>query len=196
MAGRKVDMTRRSYKEFIKMYEKMSPKEFRAFYTAQRDVVHKQLMRLSKSTGDKANIGKDYLEGKHRILTLAEIDNYVKEHDLSPMQAAREYASALSNINYIYHAKRASLTGWSQIIKKIQKTLKENNYGDISKEQLEMMGDLMARVYAIYGRNYAPSEEIMDAISKGLGPALLSLSDKQLSTFLKYWKGVDNIDLS
>ena len=196
MANRKADMSRRSYKDFIKMYERMTPKQFREFYTAQRDVVHKQLVRLSKSTGEKANIGKDYLEGKHRILTLSEIDKFVKEHDLNPAQAAREYASALSNINYIYHSKRASLKGWDQITRKIQKTLKENKYGDISKEQLEMMGELMSKVYAIYGRNYAPSGEVMDAISKGLGPALLSLSNAQLSQFLKFWKGVDNIDLS
>ena len=103
MAGRDVDMSRRSYKEFLKAYENMDSKSFRAYYTAQRDVVHKQLVRLSKSSGEKADIAKELLTGKGKIMKLSELDKMVKEQGLNKAQAAKLYASALSNINTIYH---------------------------------------------------------------------------------------------
>ena len=197
MANRAVDMSRRSYKEFLKAYENMDSKSFRAYYTAQRDVVNKQLVRLSKSTGEKADLARELLTGKGRIMKLSELDKMVKDQGLNKSQAAKLYASALSNINTIYHSKRASLKGWSQITKQIQASLEANGYGKVSKKQLEMMGEIMARVYAIYGRKFAPSGEVMEAISKGLGPRLLKMSDEQLQDFLKKWKGDDdNLELS
>lgn len=196
MAGRDVDMSRRSYKEFLKAYENMDSKAFRAYYTAQRDVVHKQLVRLSKSSGEKADIAKELLTGKGKIMKLSELDKMVKEQGLNKAQAAKLYASALSNINTIYHSRRASLKGWSKITKQIQASLEANGYGKVSKKQLEMMGEIMARVYAIYGRKFAPSEEIMEAISKGLGPRLMKMTDEQLQDFLSKWKDDDNLELS
>lgn len=196
MANRDVDMSRRSYKEFLKAYENMDSKAFRAYYTAQRDVVHKQLVRLSKSSGEKADIAKELLTGKGRIMKLSELDKMVKEQGLNKAQAAKLYASALSNINTIYHSRRASLKGWSKITKQIQASLEANGYGKVSKKQLEMMGEIMARVYAIYGRKFAPSEEVMEAISKGLGPRLMKMTDEQLQDFLSKWKDDDNLELS
>lgn len=196
MAGRDVDMSRRSYKEFLKAYENMDSKSFRAYYTAQRDVVHKQLVRLSKSSGEKADIAKELLTGKGKIMKLSELDKMVKEQGLNKAQAAKLYASALSNINTIYHSRRASLKGWSKITKQIQASLEANGYGKVSKKQLEMMGEIMARVYAIYGRKFAPSEEVMEAISKGLGPRLMKMTDEQLQDFLSKWKDDDNLELS
>lgn len=196
MAGRDVDMSRRSYKEFLKAYENMDSKSFRAYYTAQRDVVHKQLVRLSKSSGEKADIAKELLTGKGKIMKLSELDKMVKDQGLNKAQAAKLYASALSNINTIYHSRRTSLKGWSKITKQIQASLEANGYGKVSKKQLEMMGDIMARVYAIYGRKFAPSEEIMEAISKGLGPRLMKMTDEQLQDFLRKWKNDDNLELS
>lgn len=196
MAGRDVDMSRRSYKEFLKAYENMDSKSFRAYYTAQRDVVHKQLVRLSKSSGEKADIAKELLTGKGKIMKLSELDKMVKEQGLNKAQAAKLYASALSNINTIYHSRRASLKGWSKITKQIQASLEANGYGKVSKKQLEIMGEIMARVYAIYGRKFAPSEEVMEAISKGLGPRLMKMTDEQLQDFLTKWKDDDNLELS
>lgn len=196
MATREIDMSRRSYREFVKMYERMDEKAFRAFYTAQRDVVHKQLVRLSKSSGEKADIARELLTGKGRIMKLSELDKMVKEQGLNKGQAAKLYASALSNINTIYHSRRASLKGWSKITKQIQASLEANGYGKVSKKQLEMMGEIMARVYAIYGRKFAPSEEVMEAISKGLGPRLMKMTDEQLQDFLSKWKDDDNLELS
>lgn len=196
MASRDVDMSRRSYKEFLKAYENMDSKSFRAYYTAQRDVVHKQLVRLSKSSGEKADIAKELLTGKGKIMKLSELDKMVKEQGLNKAQAAKLYASALSNINTIYHSRRASLKGWSKITKQIQASLEANGYGKVSKKQLEIMGEIMARVYAIYGRKFAPSEEVMEAISKGLGPRLMKMSDEQLQDFLSKWKDDDNLELS
>lgn len=196
MAGRDVDMSRRSYKEFLKAYENMDSKAFRAYYTAQRDVVHKQLVRLSRSSGEKADIAKELLTGKGKIMKLSELDKMVKAQGLNKAQAAKLYASALSNINTIYHSRRASLKGWSKITKQIQASLEANGYGKVSKKQLEMMGEIMARVYAIYGRKFAPSEEVMEAISKGLGPRLMKMSDEQLQDFLRTWKDDDNLELS
>lgn len=196
MANRDVDMSRRSYKEFLKAYENMDSKAFRAYYTAQRDVVHKQLVRLSKSSGEKADIAKELLTGKGKIMKLSELDKMVKEQGLNKAQAAKLYASALSNINTIYHSRRASLKGWSKITKQIQASLEANGYGKVSKKQLEIMGEIMARVYAIYGRKFAPSEEVMEAISKGLGPRLMKMTDEQLQDFLSKWKDDDNLELS
>lgn len=196
MAGRDVDMSRRSYKEYLKAYENMDSKAFRAYYTAQRDVVHKQLVRLSRSSGEKADIAKELLTGKGKIMKLSELDKMVKAQGLNKAQAAKLYASALSNINTIYHSRRASLKGWSKITKQIQASLEANGYGKVSKKQLEMMGEIMARVYAIYGRKFAPSEEVMEAISKGLGPRLMKMSDEQLQDFLRTWKDDDNLELS
>lgn len=196
MASRDVDMSRRSYKEILKAYKNMDSKSFRAYYTAQRDVVHKQLVRLSKSTGEKADLARELLTGKGRIMKLSELDKMVKDQGLNKAQAAKLYASALSNINTIYHNKRASLKGWSQITKQIQASLEANGYGKVSKKQLEMMGEIMARVYAIYGRKFAPSEEVMEAISKGLGPRLMKMTDEQLQDFLRKWKDDDNLELS
>lgn len=196
MANRDVDMSRRSYKEFLKAYENMDSKAFRAYYTAQRDVVHKQLVRLSKSSGEKAGIAKELLTGKGRIMKLSELDKMVNEQGLNKAQAAKLYASALSNINTIYHSRRASLKGWSKITKQIQASLEANGYGKVSKKQLEIMGEIMARVYAIYGRKFAPSEEVMEAISKGLGPRLMKMTDEQLQDFLSKWKDDDNLELS
>lgn len=196
MASRDVDMSRRSYKEFLKAYENMDSKSFRSYYTAQRDVVHKQLVRLSKSSGEKADIAKELLTGKGKIMKLSELDKMVKEQGLNKAQAAKLYASALSNINTIYHSRRASLKGWSKITNQIQASLEANGYGKVSKKQLEMMGEIMARVYAIYGRKFAPSEEVMEAISNGLGPRLMKMTDEQLQDFLSKWKGDDNLELS
>lgn len=178
------------------MYQNMTPKEFRAFFTSQRDVVVKQLTRLSKSTGEKAQLASEYLKGPKHIRTLAEIDTMVRENSMNPMQAAREYVSALSGINYIYHAQRYSLKGWQKITKKIQKTLEKNGYGEISKDQLEIMGEIMARVYAIYGRKYAPSDEVVEAVAEGLGPEMVKMSDVELQNLLKNWKSRDNLETS
>lgn len=196
MADRKADLTRRSYKEFMTMYQNMTPKEFRAFFTAQRDVVMKQLTRLSKSTGEKAQLASEYLKGPKHIRTLAEIDAMVRENSMNSMQAAREYVSALSGINYIYHAPRYSLKGWQKITKKIQQTLEKNGYGMISKKQLEIMGEIMARVYEIYGRKFAPSDEVMEAIAEGLGPKMMKMPDAELQNLLKNWKSRDNLETS
>ena len=196
MAGRDVDMSRRSYKEFLKAYENMDSKAFRAYYTAQRDVVHKQLVRLSKSSGEKADIAKELLTGKGKIMKLSELDKMVKEQGLNKAQAAKLYASALSNINTIYHSRRASLKGWSKITKQIQASLEANGYGKVSKKQLEIMGEIMARVYAIYGRKFAPSDEVMEAIAEGLGPKMMKMSDADLQDLLKNWKSRDNLETS
>jgi hypothetical protein len=196
MANRAVDMSRRSYKEFLKAYENMDSKAFRAYYTAQRDVVHKQLVRLSKSSGEKANIAKELLTGKGKIMKLSELDKMVKEQGLNKAQAAKLYASALSNINTIYHSPRSSIKGWQQITKKIQKTLEKNGYGEISKKQLDLMGEIMARVYAIYGRKYAPSDEVMEAVAEGLGPKMAKMSNADLQNLLKNWKSRDNLETS
>lgn len=196
MANRDVDMSRRSYQEFLKFYENMDSKAFRAYYTAQRDVVHKQLVRLSKSSGEKADIAKELLTGRGKIMKLSELDKMVKEQGLNKAQAAKLYASALSNINTIYHSRRASLKGWQKITKKIQQTLEENGYSKISKKQLEMMGEIMARVYAIYGRKFAPSDEVVEAIAEGLGPKMMKMSDADLQDLLKNWNSRGNLETS
>lgn len=188
-------MRRQSYQQFIKLYEKEGLKAFKAEYTRQRDIVHKQLMRLSEAGGRKAAIGKELLSGRDRILTIKDIEKEIRDKNLSPDQAAKLYASALSNINYIYFSDRASRSGWKRITSKIQQTLKENGYGNISKAQLEQMGDLMDRVYAIYGRKFAPSEEVMEAISKGLGDEMMRMSDADLADFLSNLDGRDNLEL-
>ena len=40
---------------------------------------------------------------------------------------------------------------------------------------------------AIYGRKYAPSEEVMEAIAAGFGEEMLKMSDAQLQDFLNKW---------
>lgn len=189
-------VTRGSYKEFLDLFMR-DEAAFRTLYTRQRDIAHKQLDRLSKSGGAKANLAKDWTEGRGRIRKLSELDKELKNSGRTREQIARDYAHALSNINTAIFSPRASLKGWRGILSRIKKTLQENNYGDISTAQLEMMGEIMARVYAIYGRKYAPSEEVMEAIGAGYGEEMLRMTDDQLKTMLSNWEAGDhdNIDV-
>ena len=194
MAKRKTRVTepvrKLSYKEALGLYME-DERAFRSEYTRQRDQAKKQLERLQKSGGAKARIAKDFLEGigpnkRGKILKLSELAAEIPK-GLTKEQAARYYAHALMNVNYVIFSPRASLTGWKGILQRIRKKLQENGYGDISKSQLELMGEIMARVYSIFGRKFAPSEEVMEAIAAGMGDEMKRMTDDQLKDFIKKW---------
>lgn len=178
---------RQAYDLFMK-----DEKAFRAEYTRQRDQAKKQLERLQKSGGSKAQIAQDFLKGvgphqRGKILKLSELDADARGSGKIRSQIASDYAHAMININTAIFTPRASLRGWKGILQKIRNTLEENGYGKISRHQLELMGEVMARVYAIYGRKYAPSEEVMEAIAACFGEEMLKMSDDQLQEFLNKW---------
>lgn len=195
MAKRKTHVTdpvsKMTYRQAYDLFMK-DEKAFRAEYTRQRDQVKKQLERLAKSGGSKARIAQDFLKGvgpNHRgkILKLSELDAEASGSGKIRSQIAADFAHALININSAIFSPRASLKGWQGILRRIQNTLEENGYGKISRHQLQLMGEIMARVYAIYGRKYAPSEEVMEAIAAGFGEEMLKMSDAQLQDFLNKW---------
>lgn len=193
--SRAYTMTRMSYRDIMKLIDKQGMAAFRKAYTAQRDIVHKQLMRLSKSTGTKGTLAKEALSGRGGIMKLSEIDKMVKAQSLTPTQAAKLYASALSNINTLYFSKRHSIRGWKETTQKIKQSLEAAGYQGVTGAHLDMMGELMARVVAIYGRKHAPSEEVLEAILDGFGDEMKKMTDEQLAVFLSKWDERDNLEL-
>lgn len=190
-------MEKQSYQDLMKLYKDVGEKEFRRIYTAQRDIVMKNLKRLSKSPGNKSQRAINVLKSNQKPAELRELDKLFKKDTYSPELKMKTLVSALSHINTLYFQPTYSLTGWESIYKKISENLIEAGYRKFSKHELEIFGYVMEVAREIYGRKNVPSDTILEMIDAGFVNELMKLSPKKLDEVLKKWeKGKhDNVTL-
>lgn len=190
-------MKKQSYQDLMKLYDSVGEKEFRRIYTLQRDIVMKQLRRLSQAPGMKAQNAINVLNSSMKPAELKTLDKLFRTSEYSKDLRKKTLVSALSHINTLYHMPTYSLTGWEGIYSKISKSLEEAGYRKFSKHELEIFGYVMEVAREIYGRKNVPSDTILEMIDQGYINELIKLNPQKFEEVIKKWeRGMrDNVTL-
>ena len=190
-------MQKQSYQDLTKLYKQVGEKEFRKIFTAQRDIVMKNLNRLANAPGMKAQNAMNVLQSRQKPAQLRDLDKLFKKDSYSPELRMKTLVSALSHINTLYFQPTYSLTGWESIYSKISESLEAAGYRKFSKYELEVFGYVMEVAREIYGRKNVPSDVILEMIDQGFINELMKLNPAKLDEVLKKWeKGMrDNVTL-
>ena len=190
------EMEAQSYKDLMNLFLSVGEKEFRAIYTAQRDIVMKNLTRLAKSGGQKALAAqrliardeKGHVISKQAPAELRALDRQLRQSKAPPDVRMKTYVAALSHINTLYFQPTMSLTGWEGIYQRISTTLEEHGYRKLSKEELVKFGEIMEAARSIYGRKNVPSDTILEMVDSGFINELVKLAPEALEDVLKKWE--------
>ena len=190
-------MEKQSYQDLMKLYDSIGEKEFRKIFTLQRDIVMKNLNRLSKASGMKAQNAINVLHSNMKPAELKTLDRLFKSSEYSKDLRKKTLVSALSHINTLYFMPTYSLSGWESIYSKISKSLEEAGYRKFTKHELEIFGYVMEVAREIYGRKNVPSDTILEMIDQGYINELIKLNPAKLEEVIKKWeKGMrDNVTL-
>lgn len=190
-------MTPQSYQDLMKLYESVGEKEFRRIYTLQRDIVMKNLRRLSEVSGMKAQNAINLLRSNQKPAELKALDRMFKQSGYSKDLRKKTIVAALSHINTLYFMPTYSLSGWESIYTKTSEALEAAGYRKFTKHELEIFGYVMEVAREIYGRKNVPSDTILEMIDQGYINELIKLNPQKLDEVIKKWeKGMrDNVTL-